>query len=139
MLEKRKYNYDNDNDDIFESYDDPLEYQDDYDEIIWGLDTRQYCTLMHLSQYGGLILPVIMWLAFRDKSSIIDRHGKNIINWIISLIIYIAAAAIASLVLIGIPVLIVLIISSLVFPIFGAIKANDNEFYKYKWAMEFIK
>ena len=56
---------------------------------------NQFCTFMHLAQFAGLIvpfasivLPIVMWTTNKDKSELIDQHGKHILNWIISSFIY---------------------------------------------------
>jgi uncharacterized Tic20 family protein len=66
--------------------------ENDPDFRPWNMDLSSYCMLMHLSQFagiivpfGGIALPIIMWATNKDKSSIIDQHGKNILNWMISL------------------------------------------------------
>ena len=34
--------------------------------------------------FAGIVLPVVMWATNKDQSSLIDKHGKNILNFIIS-------------------------------------------------------
>jgi uncharacterized protein len=112
----------------------------------WDMEVSSYCMLMHLSQfagiiipYGGIALPIIMWATNKDKSSIIDQHGKNILNWMISFYIYVSISAILILLLVGIFALIILGFMAVIFAIIGAIKANNNEFYSYPLAISFFK
>jgi uncharacterized protein len=112
----------------------------------WDMEVSSYCMLMHLSQfagiiipYGGIALPIIMWASNKDKSSIIDQHGKNILNWMISFYIYVSISAILILLLVGIFALIILGFMAVIFAIIGAIKANNNEFYSYPLAISFFK
>jgi uncharacterized protein len=112
----------------------------------WDMEVSSYCMLMHLSQfagiiipYGGIALPIIMWASNKDKSSIIDQHGKNILNWMISFHIYVSISAILILLLVGIFALIILGFIAVIFAIIGAIKANNNEFYSYPLAISFFK
>ncbi len=112
----------------------------------WGMELNQFCMLMHLSQFssfiiplGGLILPIIMWSTNKEKSEIIDEHGKNILNWIISSFIYAIVSVILMFVLIGFIAIFAVIICSLIFTIIGAIKANDGIVYKYPLSITFIK
>jgi hypothetical protein len=112
----------------------------------WGMEANQFCMLMHLSQFaglvvpmGGLILPIVMWTANKDKSDIVNQHGKNILNWIISSFIYLFVSIILTFLLIGIPILIATVICSLIFTIVGAVKANNGEVYKYPLSIPFLK
>ena len=56
---------------------------------------RQLLVITHLSQlitlvtgFGSLILPLILWLTQKEKVYQMDDHGKRIVNFQISLIIY---------------------------------------------------
>lgn len=106
----------------------------------------QYCMLMHLSQLLGFILPVIgfvvpvlLWLLRKDESPDVDRHGMNIVNWIISELLYGVACGILTMVLIGIPLAGALLVCSIAFPIIGAIKAKDGNIWTYPLTIPFFK
>jgi uncharacterized protein len=110
------------------------------------LSINNWCMLIHLSQFSGylfplagFIVPVILWQMKIKDSALIDIHGKIVVNWIISSLIYYTAGAILSIVLIGIPILIGIAILSFVFPIIGGIKANQNEVWKYPLSISFFK
>ena len=105
----------------------------------WGMDLKQFTILMHLSQFLGLILPIIMWLTNREESRTIDRHGKSIVNWMLSFTIYFIGAAILSIVLIGIPMIIGLLVVNLIFVILGAVRASEGQLFTYPMSINFIK
>lgn len=112
----------------------------------WGMEINQFCMLMHLSQFAGyfiplagLVLPIIMWSTNKDQSELIDAHGKNIINWIISSLIYVAISMLLMIVFIGFFTLIAFLICALIFIILGAIKASDGIIYEYPLTIKFIK
>ena len=116
----------------------PIEYKP------WGMEANQFCMLMHLSQFagfvvpmGGLILPIVMWTTNKDKSDIVNQHGKNILNWIISSFIYIIVSLILMFVLIGFVTIFAVAICSLIFTIVGAVKANSGEVYKYPLSINY--
>jgi uncharacterized Tic20 family protein len=120
--------------------------ENDPDFRPWNMDLSSYCMLMHLSQFagiivpfGGIALPIIMWATNKDKSSIIDQHGKNILNWMISFYIYVSISAILILLIIGIFALITLCLVAVIFAIIGAIKANNKEIFNYPLSITFIK
>ena len=120
--------------------------ENDPDFRPWNMDLSSYCMLMHLSQFagiivpfGGITLPIIMWATNKDKSSIIDQHGKNILNWMISFYIYVSISAILILLIIGIFALIALCLVAVIFAIIGAIKANNKEIFNYPLTIQFLK
>ena len=105
-----------------------------------GIDDRLYTIIMHLSQFvTAIIIPLIMWILGKDRSSVIDQHGKNIINFWISYLIYFAIATILVVVLIGIPLLVVLGIVVFVSIVIATIKAANGEAWRYPFTIEFIR
>lgn len=107
---------------------------------------RQLIVLTHLSQlvtlvvgFGSLILPLILWLTNKEKIYEMDSHGKNILNFQISLIIY-AIICIPLILLLGLGLLglIALGIVSIIFPIVNAVKASRGETPKYPLSLNFI-
>jgi len=87
----------------------------------------------------GLVAPIVIWQIKKDEMPLMDVHGKNVMNWIISFVIYCTMSVILIFVIIGIPLLIALAAISLIFPIIGGIKANKGEVWKYPMTMEFLK
>lgn len=110
------------------------------------LDVNQWCMFIHLSQFAGflvpfagLVAPIILWQMKRTESPVVDRHGMNVTNWILSFLIYGVISAILCVVLIGIPLLIVLAVLAVVFPVIGGIKAGAGEEWKYPLTIQFFK
>ncbi len=102
--------------------------------------------LLHFSQLaaflfplGGLIVPILIWQFKKTELPEIDVHGKVVLNWIISEILYFVVCFILIFVLVGIPLLIVLSILAIIFPIVGGIKANNGEVWKYPLSIAFFK
>jgi uncharacterized protein len=109
-------------------------------------DVNTWAMLIHVSQFCGYLLPVlgwivpvILWLIKKDESAYIDAHGKIVLNWIISELIYLIVSFLLVFVVIGIPLLIGLGIIGIVFPIIGAIKANEGECWAYPMSIAFLK
>ena len=108
---------------------------------LFGLEENTYLMLMHVSQLLGLLIPlagfvapVLMWVINKDINANVDLHGKNILNFTISYLIYSEVLAI-----IGIPLLVVLGIVYLVFVILAAVKANNGEYWRYPFIIQFLK
>src|SRR5438874_12728970 len=108
--------------------------------------TRTWCVLCHASALLGLFFhflghllgPLIVWLVKRGDSPEIDAHGKESLNFQLSMLIYDAIAAILCIVLIGIPILIILWIMNTVFVCIASIRASEGQFYRYPLTIRFL-
>jgi hypothetical protein len=107
---------------------------------------RQLIVIMHLSQlvtlvigFGSLIIPLIIWMTNKEKVYEMDAHGKNILNFQISVLMY-SLICVPLILLLGLGILglIVLGIISIIFPIINAIKASNGENPKYPLSLNFI-
>jgi uncharacterized Tic20 family protein len=86
-----------------------------------------------------LIAPVIIWQIKKEQYPALDEHGKAVINWIISELIFAAIGFVLVFVVIGIPILAVLGVLGVVFPIIGGIKANNGELWHYPMSINIVK
>jgi uncharacterized Tic20 family protein len=109
-------------------------------------EQKQMGLFLHLSQLlnfvlppAGIIVPIVLWQVKKDEMPALDAHGKMITNWMISSLIYAAISFVLLFVLVGILGFIALAIMGLVFPIIGAIKANNGEFWEYPLTIKFLK
>ena len=119
---------------------------DDKSDSLNEADYRTWAMFLHFSQLcgylvplAGLIVPVVLWQMKKDESEYIDRHGKLVVNWIITVFIYAIISAVLCFVVIGVPMLWVLGIVAVVFPIIGGIKANEGAEWAYPGSMTFFK
>ncbi len=87
---------------------------------------------------GHLLGPLIIWLAKRDDSPEIDAHGKESLNFQISMLIYNVIAAVFCLILIGFAFLAILWILNTIFVIVASIKASEGKFYRYPLTIRFL-
>jgi uncharacterized Tic20 family protein len=88
---------------------------------------------------GHLLGPLNVWLAKRDDSPEIDSHGKESVNFQISMLIYNGIAVVFCLVLVGFAFLAVLWVLNAVFVIVASIHASDGKFYRYPMTIRFIQ
>jgi uncharacterized Tic20 family protein len=125
-------------------------YEDEFDDAYYDMprrDDRMWAMICHLSAlcgfigvpFGHILGPLVVWLMKRDESPFIDAHGKEALNFQMSMTIYLIIAAFFSLFLIGIPFLIGLIIAGVVFVVVAGVKANDGFYYKYPITIRFLK
>ena len=110
------------------------------------MQERQWALICHLSAlsgyvipFGNLIAPIVIWSMKKEEMPMVDAHGKEVINFQISMTIWMIISAILIILVIGIPLLIILALLQLIFVIIGAIKADSGQLYKYPMTIQFIK
>jgi len=108
---------------------------------------RRWAFFLHLSILAGfalpilgLIVPICIWQIKKDEFPSLDRHGKNALNWILSVVIYGSAGALLAFVFVfvGFAILFALAVCGVAFPIMAAIRANDGRFWKYPLSIPFL-
>jgi len=109
-------------------------------------DARLWAMLCHfgtfaafLIPFGNIIVPLVIWQLKKGQSSFVVAHGKESLNFQISLMIYYLAATLLILVIIGFILLVALFVFNIVMVIIAGIKANDGEHYQYPMTIRFFK
>ena len=109
-------------------------------------EDRNVLVIAHLSQYldyitgvGGLLVPLALWLTMKDTVIGMDEHGKSIINFQLSLILYVIIG-IPSILLFGLGIILLVLtgILSLVIPVVNAVRASNGESPSYFGTIRFI-
>lgn len=118
----------------------------EFSSDLYGMSKSDYLMLLHLSQFAsyiipllGIVLPFVLWATKREQDADVDAHGKVVLNWIITSYIYLFVGIMLVFVGIGIPLLILLGVLGLVYPIMGAMKAKNGEFWHYPFSIQIIK
>ena len=106
---------------------------------------RQYAMLIQLSgllsyRLGplALIVTLALWMGRKDESPFINDHGREAMNYKISMWIYKSIAGLLVLVLVGCFILPALIIFDVVVVCMGAVAANNGRYYRYPITIRFI-
>lgn len=110
-------------------------------------ENNQLLVLTHLSQLldfvsgiGGFIVPLVLWLTKKDEIIGMDLHGKAILNFRISMFLYVLICIPLILLLgLGILGLIVLGVFYLIFPIINALRASNYQLPNYPLSIQFLK
>jgi uncharacterized Tic20 family protein len=87
---------------------------------------------------GGVIAPLIIWQIKKDQRPFVDQHGKEALNFQISMLIYFVVAALLWFVCIGMVLVPLVAIADIVFAIIAAVKAANGETYRYPLTIRFI-
>ncbi|MDZ7392562.1 MAG: DUF4870 domain-containing protein [candidate division KSB1 bacterium] len=109
------------------------------DEKTWALFCHIGALAGFVFPFGHIIAPLVIWLVKKEELPLVDDQGKESLNFEISMTIYVLAAGLLSLVLIGIPILIALGIFWLVEIIIAAIRANEGQRFRYPLNLRLIK
>lgn len=101
------------------------------------------CHLLSLTGYitgiGFLLGPLIIWLIKKDEHPFIDYHGRESLNFQITMTIaWVVSAALIWVFCIGLIPMAVLAVVAVVLPIIAAVKANDGQHYRYPMTLRFL-
>ncbi len=110
-------------------------------------DEKQMGLILHLSGLAfalvfplGIVLPIVLWQTQKDKIPALDVHGKMVTNWMISATIYAAVSFVLMFVLVGFLTGLAVWLMAIIFPIIGALKANnEGEMWQYPLTIKFLK
>lgn len=111
-----------------------------------AVSDRSWDIFCHLSAAAGLFIPfgnvlgpLVIWLLKRDVLPSVNAHGKEALNFQISMAIYTIIAAISILAIVGIVLLPVVVLLDIVFMIVASVKAGNGELYRYPLSIRFIR
>ncbi|CAM3257752.1 MULTISPECIES: DUF4870 domain-containing protein [Brevibacillus] len=109
-------------------------------------DERTWALVAHLSALvgcfiplGNVIGPLIVWLVKREGSEFVDIHGKEALNFNLTVTIFAAIATLLMLVLIGAFLMIALFVFWVICLIMAVMKVNEGKIYRYPITFRFIK
>lgn len=114
-------------------------------------DERTYALIMHLSllahlvlTFFALLIPIIMWQVKKGESPFLDDHGREAVNFQISMIFWSIIFTVISIPLgfitcgIGFAVALVPYVIGLVGMIQACTASNRSEFYRYPMTFRFF-
>jgi uncharacterized Tic20 family protein len=96
--------------------------------------------LNFISGFGGLVVPLILWLTSKDKVVGMEEHGRAAVNLQLSLILY-GILSIPAILLLGLGILTLIGVGilGLVLPILNAVRASNGESPSYFLTISFIQ
>ncbi len=108
-------------------------------------EEKNWAALAHIASFAGFFIPfgnvvgpLLIWAMKKEDSPYVDFHGKESLNFQISITVYLIVAAVLVIFLIGLPLLLLLFLFSYVFPIIAAIKAAEGNYYRYPLSLRLI-
>ncbi|MHB9094187.1 MAG: DUF4870 domain-containing protein [Eubacteriales bacterium] len=109
------------------------------EERTWGMLCHLSIFAGHFIPFGNIIAPLVIWQVKKEESAFVAHHGKESLNFQISLMIYFIVAFILVFAIIGFPLFIALWVFSLIIVIIAGLKANEGQYYRYPLTIRFIK
>lgn len=108
-------------------------------------DDRTYATFMHLMLVFAtftvlplVVGPLVMWLIRRERSAFVNDHGKEALNFNISVLLYMIIAGALFACGIGVVLMPVVWVFGLVFSVVAAVAANKGEYYRYPACLRLV-
>ena len=101
---------------------------------------RLFAVLCHVSAFigVGIILPLIVYLVKNKDGAPSARHGAEVLNFHLSMLIYAIAGGVLTFIGIGALILFAVGAVTLVCGIIGALKASRDELYRYPITIRFV-
>ncbi len=108
-------------------------------------EERLWATFIHLSGLAGYIVPtasvvapLVLWLIKRNQSPFIDDHGREALNFQISIVLWAIVAGLLVMVCIGAVLLPAVILTQIIASIVMAVRANRGEYVRYPVTIRFL-
>lgn len=102
-------------------------------------DDTSLAMACHLLGLMGFLGPLIIWLIKKDESELIDKHGRESLNFQLSIMIYFFISAMLTVVLIGFLLAPLVMIFDYVLVIVAAVRVNNGEDFQYPLSLRLIK
>ena len=108
-------------------------------------DERTWSVAVHLSAlsalfipFGHLLGPLVVWLIKRGDMPMVDRHGKEALNFQITVTLASFLCGLLAFIGIGLVLLFVLLVADAVLVIMAAIKTSRGEAFRYPFTWRLI-
>lgn len=120
--------------------------------------TNQWAFILHLSQLTGIVLPlagllapIVIWQMKKYELPELDLHGKMVLNWIISQVIYVAVcfglfvmaftfSGIGNpITLMAFPLIFIIGLLGLIFAVIGGMHAKNGNVWHYPLSLPILQ
>ncbi|HOQ04155.1 MAG TPA: DUF4870 domain-containing protein [Anaerohalosphaeraceae bacterium] len=103
-------------------------------------DALNLAVLCHvLGFFTSILGPLILWLMKKDGDAYVEHHGREALNFQITLLIAYLVGGILSFVCIGFVIIAAAWIANIVFSILAAVAASKGQRYQYPVSLRLIK
>ena len=110
------------------------------DEQNWAMICHLSALAGFLIPFGNIVGPLIVWLIKRAEMPMVDVHGKEALNFQITVSIAMVVCIVLMLVLIGFLLAFIVGLGALVLTVMAAVKVSNGEFgYRYPLTIRLLK
>ena len=110
------------------------------DEQNWAMACHLAALSGFVIPFGNVLGPLIVWLIKKNTMPLVDQHGKEAMNFQITVLVAFIISAVLTVIMIGFLLMIVVGIGALVLTIMAAVKVSNGQLdYKYPFAIRLIK
>ena len=110
------------------------------DEQNWAMACHLSALSGFVIPFGNIIGPLVVLLMKRGEMPLVERHGKESLNFQITVSIAFLVCIPLMFILIGIPLMFVVGIGALIMTIMAGIKVSNGDLeYKYPFALRLLK
>jgi len=110
------------------------------EEQNWAMICHLSALAGFLIPFGNIVGPLIVWLIKRAEMPMVDVHGKEAINFQITVSIAMVICIVLMLVLIGFLLAFIVGLGALVLTVMAAVKVSNGEFgYRYPLTIRLLK
>jgi uncharacterized Tic20 family protein len=110
------------------------------DEQNWAMGCHLAALSGFLVPFGNLIGPLIVWLIKRADMPMVDRHGKESLNFQITVLIAFLICIPLCFILIGFVLMAVVGVGALILTVMAAVKISNGDYeYRYPFTIRLLK
>lgn len=88
---------------------------------------------------AGLALPLAAWALYRHRDPMIDAHGRVVLAWLISAMVYAVVCAALSVIFVGVLLGTLLLGAHIAASVFGAVQASQGRLWRYPLTLPFLR
>jgi len=125
----------------------PDELDDDLPPGFPSTSERNWAVFCHLGGFavyllpfalGNVVVPLVLWMMKRHDSAFVDGHGREALNFQISVTLYGIAIGLLAWVLIGFLLIVPLAVFQFVLMVIASVRASQGEPYRYPLTIRLI-
>lgn len=110
------------------------------DEQNWAMGCHLAALSGFIIPFGNIVGPLVIWLIKRAEMPQVEAHGKESLNFQITVTIAVMLCIPLMFVLIGIPLLFLIGIGALILTIMAAVKVSNGDYsYRYPLTIRLLK
>ena len=110
------------------------------EEQNWAMGCHLAALSGFLIPFGNIVGPLVIWLIKRAEMPMVDRHGKEALNFQITVMIAFLISIPLCFILIGFLLMAIVGIGALVLTIMAAVKVSNGDYeYRYPFTLRLLK